>query len=73
MRRVDKLEGIKENVICGHLIPAGTGLPEYDKLLVMSQKEHEEIEAQRRQPGSDASYRAKKLDEEKTSETASAK
>lgn len=71
--KADKLEGIKENVICGHLIPAGTGLPEYDKLLVMSQKEHEEIEAQSRQTGSDASYRAKKLDEEKTSETAPAK
>ena len=71
--KVDKLEGIKENVICGHLIPAGTGLPEYDKLLVMSQKEHDEIEAQSRQTGSDASYRAKKLDEEKVSETAPAK
>jgi DNA-directed RNA polymerase subunit beta'' (EC 2.7.7.6) len=24
--KVDTLEGLKENVICGHLIPAGTGL-----------------------------------------------
>ena len=27
--KVDNLEGLKENVICGHLIPAGTGLPEF--------------------------------------------
>ena len=34
--KVDPLEGMKENVICGHLIPAGTGLREYDNLLVSS-------------------------------------
>ena len=32
----DPLEGMKENVICGHLIPAGTGLRAYDNLLVSS-------------------------------------
>ena len=32
--RVDHLEGLKENVICGHLIPAGTGLKEYQDLIV---------------------------------------
>ncbi len=32
----DPLEGMKENVICGHLIPAGTGLREYDNLVVGS-------------------------------------
>ncbi len=32
--KVDTLEGMKENVICGHLIPAGTGLREYDRLVV---------------------------------------
>ncbi len=32
--KVDHLEGMKENVICGHLIPAGTGLREYEKLIV---------------------------------------
>ncbi|MBO4994492.1 MAG: DNA-directed RNA polymerase subunit beta' [Muribaculaceae bacterium] len=32
--KVDTLEGMKENVICGHLIPAGTGLREYDRLIV---------------------------------------
>jgi len=30
----DHLEGLKENVIVGHLIPAGTGLREYQKLIV---------------------------------------
>ncbi len=32
--KTDTLEGMKENVICGHLIPAGTGLREYDRLVV---------------------------------------
>ena len=34
--KTDSLEGMKENVICGHLIPAGTGLREYDRLVVAS-------------------------------------
>ena len=34
--KVDNLEGMKENVICGHLIPAGTGLREYERLVVTS-------------------------------------
>ena len=32
--RVDHLEGLKENVICGHLIPAGTGLKTYQDIIV---------------------------------------
>ena len=32
--KVDKLEGFKENVIMGHLIPAGTGLPTYRRLKI---------------------------------------
>ncbi|MDE6564335.1 MAG: DNA-directed RNA polymerase subunit beta', partial [Muribaculaceae bacterium] len=32
----DTLEGMKENVICGHLIPAGTGLREYESIVVGS-------------------------------------
>ena len=32
--RVDNLEGLKENVICGHLIPAGTGLKQYKNIEV---------------------------------------
>ena len=37
--KTDTLEGMKENVICGHLIPAGTGLPEYQKLVVANKDE----------------------------------
>ena len=32
--RIDHLEGLKENVICGHLIPAGTGLADYQDIVV---------------------------------------
>jgi DNA-directed RNA polymerase subunit beta' len=32
--KTDTLEGMKENVICGHLIPAGTGLRQYERLVV---------------------------------------
>ena len=32
--KTDTLEGMKENVICGHLIPAGTGLREYERIVV---------------------------------------
>ena len=39
--RVDTLEGMKENVICGHLIPAGTGLREFKKLIVYGQEEYQ--------------------------------
>ena len=46
--KVDYLEGMKENVICGHLIPAGTGLREFDKLIVGSKEEHERIQANRK-------------------------
>ncbi len=37
--KTDTLEGMKENVICGHLIPAGTGLREYTRLVVGSKDE----------------------------------
>ncbi len=37
--KVDRLEGMKENVICGHLIPAGTGLREYQSLIVGDKEE----------------------------------
>jgi DNA-directed RNA polymerase subunit beta' len=39
--KVDGLLGLKENVIVGHLIPAGTGLREYEKLIVGSQEEYD--------------------------------
>ena len=37
--REDKLEGLKENVICGHLIPAGTGLIDYQDIIVGNKSE----------------------------------
>ena len=45
--KVDTLEGLKENVICGHLIPAGTGQREYDKLIVTSKEEYEKMLARK--------------------------
>ncbi|MCY4298239.1 MAG: DNA-directed RNA polymerase subunit beta' [Flavobacteriaceae bacterium] len=39
-RKVDRLEGLKENVIIGHRIPAGTGLREYQSILVGNKEEH---------------------------------
>jgi DNA-directed RNA polymerase subunit beta' len=41
----DPLFGLKENVIVGHLIPAGTGQRKYKDLIVGSQTEYEEIQA----------------------------
>ena len=41
----DDLLGLKENVIVGHLIPAGTGLREYDDLIVGSKDEYEKLMA----------------------------
>ncbi len=41
--KVDTLDGLKENVICGHLIPAGTGLKEYKNLVVGSKSEYEHL------------------------------
>ena len=46
--KVDKLEGMKENVICGHLIPAGTGLREFEKLIVGSKEEYDRILANKK-------------------------
>ena len=39
---------MKENVICGHLIPAGTGLRQWDKLLVGSKEEHDRMQANKK-------------------------
>ena len=41
--KVDALEGLKENVIVGHRIPAGTGLREYDNMIVGSSEELETL------------------------------
>ncbi|MBU0487855.1 MAG: DNA-directed RNA polymerase subunit beta' [Bacteroidetes bacterium] len=39
----DSLNGLKENVIVGHLIPAGTGLRDYQKIVVGSMEEYESL------------------------------
>ena len=41
--KVDYLEGLKENVLVGHLIPAGTGLKEYQSDIVYSKEEYQEL------------------------------
>ena len=46
--KVDYLEGMKENVICGHLIPAGTGLREFDKIIVGSKEDYDRMQANRK-------------------------
>ena len=38
--KVDYLEGLKENVICGHAIPAGTGQRDFDRLVVASMDDY---------------------------------
>jgi DNA-directed RNA polymerase subunit beta' len=54
----DGLEGLKENVIVGHLIPAGTGLREYDNLVVGSAEEYKKLMAESKKEKS-------KVDQEK--------
>jgi len=46
--KVDTLEGLKENVIVGHLIPAGTGLREYQRMIVGSKQDLENLSNIRR-------------------------
>ncbi len=43
--KVDTLEGLKENVIVGHKIPAGTGMRDYENIIVGSKEEYDEIMA----------------------------
>ena len=45
--KVDGLEGLKENVIVGHKIPAGTGMRAYESVLVGSKEEYDEILARK--------------------------
>ena len=45
--KTDRLEGLKENVICGHLIPAGTGQREFDRLSVSSKDEYDSLASAR--------------------------
>jgi len=46
---IDYLRGLKENVIVGHLIPAGTGLRDYDKMIVGSQEEYDLLMASKQE------------------------
>ncbi|WP_353184858.1 DNA-directed RNA polymerase subunit beta' [Parapedobacter lycopersici] len=39
----DNLLGLKENVIVGHLIPSGTGLRDYERIIVGSQEEYDQL------------------------------
>ncbi|NNF18223.1 MAG: DNA-directed RNA polymerase subunit beta' [Flavobacteriaceae bacterium] len=45
--KVDDLEGLKENVIVGHRIPAGTGMRDYENIIVGSKEEYDEIMARK--------------------------
>ncbi|NAS11816.1 DNA-directed RNA polymerase subunit beta' [Poritiphilus flavus] len=45
--KVDFLEGLKENVIVGHKIPAGTGMRDYENIIVGSKEEYDEIMARK--------------------------
>ena len=45
--KVDSLEGLKENVIVGHRIPAGTGVRDYENIIVGSKSEFDEMMKQK--------------------------
>ena len=48
--RVDYLRGLKENVIVGHLIPAGTGLKRYDDVEIMKYADHLPVDQIQKKP-----------------------
>jgi DNA-directed RNA polymerase subunit beta' len=48
--KVDYLEGLKENVIVGHRIPAGTGMRNYDDIIVGSKEEFEKLLDKKEEP-----------------------
>ena len=41
--KYDKLKGLKENIIVGHLIPAGTGMRRYEKLVVNAKSAYDAL------------------------------
>ncbi len=47
--KVDQLEGLKENVIVGHLIPAGTGTRRFQKMVVGSQEDYDNLVASKKE------------------------
>ena len=44
--KVDNLLGLKENVIMGHMIPAGTGLKKYKSIILTEEEKPEETTAE---------------------------
>ncbi len=46
--KTDRLEGMKENVISGHLIPAGTGLRDFEKIVVGAKDDFDRVMANRK-------------------------
>ncbi|MDP2387580.1 MAG: DNA-directed RNA polymerase subunit beta' [Bacteroidota bacterium] len=52
--KVDTLKGLKENVIVGHLIPAGTGIRQYEKLVVGSKEEYDRLMASKEEESVEA-------------------
>ena len=61
--KIDLLEGLKENVICGHLIPAGTGQREYDRIIVGLKDEFEKITTVREKTSRSKSSSSSNVDE----------
>ncbi|MFQ5903683.1 MAG: DNA-directed RNA polymerase subunit beta', partial [Candidatus Binatia bacterium] len=53
MGKVDRLKGLKENVIMGRLIPAGTGAKPYQDVRVISEQEAGEVEEDRKEEGTE--------------------
>ena len=45
--KTDEMIGLKENVITGHPIPAGTGLREFENMIVGSKEEYELLQTSR--------------------------
>ena len=61
--KVDYLDGMKENVICGNLIPAGTGLREFQHISVHNAEEYAAIQAARAAAAAEAQLRQEELNE----------
>ena len=61
--KVDYLEGMKENVICGNKIPAGTGLRDWQHIVVHNAEEYAAIQAARAAAVAEAQLRQEELNE----------
>ena len=61
--KVDYLDGMKENVICGNLIPAGTGLREFQHISVHNAEEYAAIQSARAAAAAEAQLRQEELNE----------